>query len=322
MTSKRVLIVDQLNMFFRAYIVDPSLSSNGQPIGGLKGSIKILQKLVRESNPDRVVICWDGQGGSKKRKLANKDYKSGRKPIRLNRDIRNLTENEEIENKVWQQTRLVDYFNQMPISQIMIQDIEADDVIAYACQMPSLKSWHKIIVSSDKDFYQLLDNSTVLHRPIQKETLNKKDIISKFGIHPNNFTLARAMAGDKSDALPGIGGVGLPTVAKRFPFLSEEKSFSLDDVVDYAKEASQTSNLKAFNMLLENEKTFRDNYKIMQLYAPSMSVSAKKTVRDSIELHDRSFNKTEIRKMMIQDGFGEYNWSSLFQNLNRMSLDK
>ena len=130
------------------------------------------------------------------------------------------------------------------------------------------------------------------------------------------------MAGDKSDALPGIGGVGLPTVAKRFPFLSEEKSFSLDDVVDYAKEASQTSNLKAFNMLLENEETFRDNYKIMQLYAPSMSVSAKKTVRDSIELHDRSFNKTEIRKMMIQDGFGEYNWSSLFQNLNRMSLDK
>ena len=57
---KRVIIIDALNMFLRAYIVDPSLSSNGQPIGGLKGSIKILQKLVRISQPDSIVIVWDG----------------------------------------------------------------------------------------------------------------------------------------------------------------------------------------------------------------------------------------------------------------------
>ena len=67
MTSKknvrRLLVIDALNMYFRAYIVDPSLSTNGQPIGGLKGFLKILQKLVREMRPDEVVICWDGAGG-------------------------------------------------------------------------------------------------------------------------------------------------------------------------------------------------------------------------------------------------------------------
>ena len=88
--TKRLLVIDALNMYFRAYIVDPSLSTNGQPIGGLKGFLKILQKLVREMKPDEVVICWDGAGGSRRRKSKNKNYKEGRTPIRLNRDIRTL----------------------------------------------------------------------------------------------------------------------------------------------------------------------------------------------------------------------------------------
>ena len=98
------MVVDALNMYFRAYIVDPSLSTNGQPIGGLKGFMKILQKQIREMSPDGIVICWDGSGGSHRRKKIVKGYKDGRKPIRLNRSIRNMSETEEIENKIWQQT--------------------------------------------------------------------------------------------------------------------------------------------------------------------------------------------------------------------------
>jgi len=93
--TKRLLLIDQLNLFFRSYIVNPSLSNDGQPIGGIVGVIKSLQKICREVNPDKVIICWDGEGGSKKRKLMKKDYKAGRKPIRLNRDIRTLSEEEE-----------------------------------------------------------------------------------------------------------------------------------------------------------------------------------------------------------------------------------
>lgn len=104
---KRLMIIDALNAYFRAYIVNPSLSKNGQPIGGYKGFIGILQKLCRDMKPDAVVIAWDGAGGSLRRKLVNKNYKEGRKPIRLNRDVRNLTKDEELQNKVWQQYRLM-----------------------------------------------------------------------------------------------------------------------------------------------------------------------------------------------------------------------
>ena len=81
-SKPRVVIIDALNMYFRAYIVNPSLSTNGQPIGGLKGSMGILQKLIRDINPDQTILCWDGAGGSQRRKRMNENYKAGRKPIR------------------------------------------------------------------------------------------------------------------------------------------------------------------------------------------------------------------------------------------------
>ena len=130
---KRIMIIDALNAYFRAYIVDPSMSTNGQPIGGVKGFLKILQKLVRENKPDMVVVVWDGPGGSASRRAIVKEYKAGRKPIRLNCES-NLTPDEETENKVWQQTRLLEYLNELPIPQFMFPEVEADDVIAYITQ--------------------------------------------------------------------------------------------------------------------------------------------------------------------------------------------
>ena len=136
----------------RAYIVDPSLSTNGEPIGGFKGSIKILQKLVRMTKPNEIVIVWDGPDGSRKRRSIDKGYKEGRKPLRLNRSIHNLTDDELLQNKVWQQTRAIEYFNEMPIIQTMLPEVEADDVISYLTRMPYYDGWQKVIVSNDKDF--------------------------------------------------------------------------------------------------------------------------------------------------------------------------
>ena len=70
------MLIDAQNQFIRAYIVDPSTSTNGSPVGGLKGFMKILNKLCREIKPDQVVVIWDGEGGSKKRRTMNKNYKA------------------------------------------------------------------------------------------------------------------------------------------------------------------------------------------------------------------------------------------------------
>ena len=317
---KRLLVIDALNMYFRAYIVNPSLSTNGQPIGGVKGFLGIIQKLIRETRPDEIVICWDGEGGSQRRKTQDKNYKQGRKPIRLNRDIRNLSESEEVANKIWQQTRLVEYLNQLPVVQMMLPAVEADDIVSYVCQHSKYKDWQKVIVSSDKDFFQLCGDSTVLYRPIQKQVLNSKRIVEEFSIHPTNFALARAIVGDRSDNLPGIKGGGLPTIAKRFPFLAEDKTYTIDDIITHCD--SSEEKLKVFKTISENRQVIEHNYKMMQLYSPCLSYNAKQKVKYAIEEADQLFNLTEMKKMMIQDGFGAWNWSDLIQTMRRITAEK
>ena len=320
--NKRILLIDQLNLFFRNYIVNPSLSTNGAPIGGLRGCVQSIQKIVRESKPDMIVVCWDGEGGSAKRKLIKKDYKGGRKPIRLNRGIRNLSPEEEMQNKVWQQTRLIEYFNHTPIMQFMFKGVEADDIIAYISQLNELSDCEKLIVSSDKDFYQLLSGNTVLYRPVQKQVLNQKSILEQFDIHPTNFAMARAMAGDKTDNLEGIGGVGLKTVSKRFPFFKEGEAVTFEKLLDYSRVMLEETKVRTYEKVLEREHILRRNYKMMQLYAPSLGIEDKNIIRETIRDSDLLFNKTELIKMMMQDGFGEINFIELFQHFNKMCLDR
>jgi len=317
----RILIIDQLNLFFRNYIVNPSLSLHGFPIGALRGCIQSLQKIVRETKPDLIVICWDGEGGSKKRKLLKKDYKDGRKPIRLNRSIRNLTEQEEIENKVWQQMRLVKYYNEMPLLQFMFKNTEADDIIAYVSQMPQFKNWQKVIVSSDKDFFQLLDDKTVLMRPVQKEVLSKTSILERFDIHPANFAMARAMVGDKSDNIEGLGGIGLKTAAKRFPMLADSKFVTFDIIKDHCRSQLQEKPVRAYQNVLQNEDVLRRNYHMMQLYTPILSIGAKNLIQETFKNPDLAFSKTSMLAMMMQDGFGEVNFSELCSHYNKICLD-
>lgn len=316
---KRVLVIDMNNAYLRAFIVDPSLSHHGQPIGGIKGSIKILQKLVRMTNPNEIVICWDGPNGSQKRKAMNSSYKEGRKPLRLNRSVHNLTENEELQNKVWQQMQIIEYLNQMPIIQLILERVEADDIISYVCNSSHYKGWQKVIVSNDKDFLQLCDEETVVYRPTTDKIETKKTVIESMGVHPTNMALARAMDGDASDNLPGVNRVGMKTIATKLPFMKEERTITIDELLDYCE--SIDSKLKVYKNISESKELIEHNYKMMQLYAPLISVQGKQTIDYALENFECEFNKTELLRLMMNDGFGELNWEELKGFLNRISRE-
>ena len=319
--KRKLMVVDAQNQFLRAYIVDPSVSANGNPIGGLKGFLKILNKLTREIRPDAIAVVWDGEGGSKKRRSMNKNYKAGRKPPRLNRFDDNLTEEQKRENRMWQQARAIEYINNTPIMQFYVPMVEADDVISYIVGLNHYEDWNKVIVSSDKDFIQLLGQDTLLYRPTQNEVLNKNRILEKYNIHPNNFALARSLVGDKSDNLEGVPGVGLSTVAKRFPFLREEREYYVSDVLLHAEEASESAKLKVFDKILESEDKIELNYKLMQLGAPQISIQSKTNIRNTCEGHEPDFNKTGLIKLMVGDGIGELTLRDLYQAFQKMKVD-
>jgi len=317
---KRVLIIDALNMFLRAYIVDPSLSTNGEPIGGFKGSIKIVQKLARMIKPDEIVIVWDGPNGSQKRRSIDKNYKEGRKPIRLNRNVKALSEDEELRNRVWQQTRSIEYFNEMPIVQVMLPEVEADDVISYLTRMQYYDGWQKVIVSNDKDFYQLCDEETVVYRPTSDIVYNKKRIVEELGVHPRNMALARSLVGDASDNLPGIKSVGFKTIQRRLGFLGADKDYTIDDIISYCEKIDKK--LKFHDNIIAGEKIIEHNYKMMQLYSTMLSPQSKDFVRNAVENFECNFNKIEIMKKMRDDGFGELNWKDLELRLNKINSER
>ncbi len=321
--KKRVLIIDGLNTYLRSYVINPSISPNGEPVGGLKGFLMSLQKYCRDIGPTDIVVVWDGPGGSIKKKRINRGYKEGRKPVRLNRNIRLLDEKQEVTNKIWQQTRLVQYLNEMPICQLMLENVEADDIISHVAQSGVFSGQQKVIISSDKDFLQCCDRETVLYRPLPKqnfEIMNTVSICENYKIHPVNIAAARALSGDKSDNLPGIPGVGLKTVAKKLPFLGESTSHSPEDVLKYCQENAQDGKMSFYKKVLDNEKTFLQNYKMMQLYAPNISYVGIKKVNEALNHYSRNVNRTEITKFMHEDGISSTDWTDLFITFNKIKM--
>ena len=305
----RVVVIDALNMFIRNYIVNGMISSNGNPIGGAVGFLNSLKKVMRESKPDQVVICWDGSGGSQKRRETVKEYKQGRKPIRKNYEVEGMSVQSQKENMVWQQQILMEMLNEMPIMQLVLDRVEADDIIAMITQSPRYKGWQKVIVSSDKDFLQLLDGETVLYRPIQKKAWTKQTVIDEYGISPENFVIARAIAGDKSDNLAGIQGAGLKTISKRLSFLCEDKMHTLDTVYDHC--ANTDSKLKFFERIVEGWDTVETNYKVMNLTPPSISVQGRQKINYAVENFQLELNATGLKKASVSHGFGSYNWAEM-----------
>jgi 5'-3' exonuclease len=135
------------------------------------------------------------------------------------------------------------------------------------------------------------------------------------------MALARAIIGDSSDNLPGVKGAGFKTVAKRLGFLGESTTHTIDKVIDHCAEKSITSTLKFYENVVEQKGTIEHNYKMMQLYAPQMSVQSKTHVKESIENFQCEFNKTEVLRLMREDGFGELNWEELKAHLNKISIE-
>jgi len=319
MDGKKILVIDANNLYIRNYVMNPAVSTSGDPIGGVFGFIKSLQKLCREIKPNRIVICWDGKGGSTKRRVVNKNYKDGRKPLRLNRNVQILEGDDELKNKIWQMTRLAEYLNKMPVIQILLDSVEADDIISAVVGHTDLNDYYKVIVSNDKDFIQLCNSKTILYRPVKDEYLNTKRIIQEYGVHPNNFCLVRAISGDKSDNLGGVGGAGIPTISKRIPQVKEEKSLMLQEIFDYC--ASIDSDIKLYKNICDNQDLIKENYKLMQLYSPSISIQDSQKIDYALNNSECTFQKTDIVKMMLQDGFGQNNWEELFIQMHKIVLE-
>ena len=289
----KILLVDGANNFIRNYCAVPSLTSNGESNGGVTGFLKSLGYFIRIIQPDKVFICWEGVGGSQKRRAIVKEYKNGKKLTRLNRNYEHELTNPE-DNKAEQHQRLNQYLDDLPIVQISVDNTEADDIIAYLTKLYAKE--RKVIASSDKDFIQLLDENTVIFSPTKKVFMNNKDVLETYNIHPINFALARAIVGDVSDNLLGIRGIGMKNVVKYFSFLGNNEKIELNYLFECCEK-----NGEKYDRFIQNRDIIINNLKVMELNNTLIGFSSIQKIHDALEkpLH---FNATSFRIKLYEDG--------------------
>jgi DNA polymerase-1 len=262
----RVLLIDGLNLFFRNFAMINMINSDGVHVGGLGGFLRSLGSLVKQIQPTAVYVVFDGAGSSSNRKNLVPEYKSDRHLQRItNWEIFDNLE-EEHDSKIDQIIRLIQYIKQLPIKTIALDKVEADDIIAVLSQ-DLVKKFNStvFIVSSDKDFIQLVNDNVIVYRPIEKEYYSPKTVIEKFDVLAENFILYKTLLGDASDKVAGVKGLGLKGIFKRFPELKTQ-SLTLDDIFNIS--ARKYKDHIIYSRILQDQNRLETNFKIMNLAKP------------------------------------------------------
>jgi DNA polymerase-1 len=213
MKARPIMIIDGLNLFMRHYAAHPAMSQNGEQVGGIVGFLNSISFLSEKIGPSEIYVVWEGQGSFKKRHLY-KEYKKKKRPIKLNRYYDEIPDS--MQNRNSQVSVIVKSLTNTKIRQLYVEGVEADDAIGYMCRY-KFKDIRKVIVSSDHDYYQLLDTKTLIYSPTLKKFVNKNIVVERYNVSSENFCLAKSIAGDSSDNIPGIKGVSYKTFAKMFP---------------------------------------------------------------------------------------------------------
>jgi len=297
--NEKVLVVDGLNLFIRVFSVIPTTNDDGIHIGGISGFLKSLGYAVKMLGPTRTIIVFDGKGGSNRRRKLYPEYKAKRTTkIRLNRvnDFENI--DDERHSMLMQLSRCVEYLETLPVSILSIDNVEADDVIAYTIKQ-LLPESNSIIMSTDKDFLQLVNDKISVWSPTKKKLYKPDNLKEEYEISANNFLTYRLLEGDKSDNIPGVMGVGLKTAIKRFPqLLDENVDVSIDDLL---KTASENKGLKIYDNVSDSEAKLRLNYKLMQLDEVDISGQAKLKINKIVNGKMPEMIRPKFQSMFISD---------------------
>jgi len=215
--DKPVVLVDGSSYLFRAFHALPPLStSDGRPTGAVKGVIAMLRRLAKDYEGSPIAVVFDAKGKSFRNDLYA-DYKAHRPP--MPDDLRAQVQ------------PIHDIIRAMGLPLLVIDGVEADDVIGTLAREATASRRDVVISTSDKDLAQLVSPHVTLVNTMTDTTLDRAGVVDKFGVTPEQIVDYLALVGDTSDNIPGVAKVGPKTAAK---WLSEYGT--LENVMAHADE--------------------------------------------------------------------------------------
>ena len=298
----KVLLIDGLNLFFRNFAMMNMVNPDGVHIGGLGGFFRSLGALIKQTQPTSVYVVFDGAGSTSSRKNLLPEYKSQRNLQRItNWDAFDNLE-EEHDSKVDQIVRVIQYLKMLPVKTTVIDKVEADDIIAVLAE--KLVEKYKstcFIVSSDKDFIQLVTDKIILYRPIEKEYYTPQTVKEKTGCLSKNFILYKVLLGDNSDKVPGVKGLGVKGIFKKFPELQTQE-LTLDDIFDISTRKFKEH--VVYSRIVQDQNRLETNYKIMDLSKPMISKREREYLDELIEEELPDLNSELFIQLYNEDQLG------------------
>ena len=279
--NDHILIVAAMNTLIRSFSLLKAMNPSGAHIGGLVGFLRSLGYVTRIFDPTRVLIIWDGKGGSSNRKNIDPNYKAQRATSRITHWGLYDNKEEETEALIGQLFRTQDYLECLPLQQIVIEKLEADDIIAYLAKRASNAGKKVTIVSSDKDFYQLIDKNIEVYAPVKKKTFTMDNVKEEIGVLPQNYNIVKALLGDNSDNIPGVKGLGIKTILSEWKSFTYDKNGSLQDIYDHCEtQLDQEKPKKIFAKILHNWNRVMTNFELMDLHNSTLDEKEVKYVED------------------------------------------
>ncbi|MBI1180834.1 MAG: DNA polymerase I [Alphaproteobacteria bacterium] len=201
---EHIFLIDGSGYIFRAYHALPPLSRpDGTPVGAVYGFCNMLYKLLEDSSeserPTHLAVVFDA-GRTTFRNEIYPAYKANRP--------------EPPEDLVPQFALIRDAVRAFDVPCIEVANYEADDIIATYARLARERGATLIIVSSDKDLMQLVDGDVALLDTMQNKKLGVPEVLEKFGVPPEKVVDVQALAGDSTDNVPGVPGIGVKTAAQ------------------------------------------------------------------------------------------------------------
>ena len=288
------------------------MNDDGDHVAGVTGVLKSIGYAIRQTQPTRVIVVFDGKGGSQSRKKKFDGYKANRdtNKLRVNRQYADMMNAEdERESMKRQYVWLAEMLHQLPVTTMIYDGVEADDVMAYITTQLLKEDEQAVVMSTDKDFLQLVNDSTIVWSPTKKKIYNKKVVKEEFGIESKNLLLYRVLDGDTSDNIPGIKGCGIKTLVKRIPELTEDTKLTVDDLLRLCEEKS--GKVKLYDDILKAREQIKMNRELMQLDDPDISGVIKMNILDKFNEPNNQLNKLDFMKVSLKykvvNSFGDIN---------------
>ena len=279
--NDHIMVIDAMNMLIRSFSLLKAMSPTGHHIGGLVGFLRSLGHVTRIFDPTRVVIVWDGKGGSGNRQNIDPNYKAHRANTRITHWGLYDTKQEETEALVGQLFRTKDYLECLPVHQIMMEKLEADDIIAYLAQEATNNKKKVTIISSDKDFLQMINKHVEVYAPVKKKVYTAQNTKEEIKVIPENYNVVKALLGDNSDGLSGVKGLGIKTIISEFPDIVDKPNTSLDYIFEVCEKNLEGK--KIFSKIIHQWDKVETNFKLMNLHESVLDNREKNTILDIIK---------------------------------------